>query len=516
MADPESPFYPISTPWQWVLTVTVVRIGGILSVTGSSIIIFMILSKRDRLKRMHNRFILCMSILDVIGSSMAWIATTALTPRSSGESHTGEEQNDYSSGYPGSMGNSATCVSQGFAYVFSLGAPGYNAMLCMYYMLVIRLEFSDVRTQKLEPLLHMYAIVPTLALAIYSAVRDLYEPRAGFCFVKESIAMKLLSSIVALDAIIMISSMYSVSRAIRKTELAMRRYDFGPRRSMTRRQSRSESNEEVYKQSIWYAIAALFTYMFPAMERLIFSVTGARSYITFLLLTNICLPLQGFWNFFIFTRPRILTIRERYPDETFLWCFREMILPSDDDTNMNTGTRMSRIIASGQNIVNRSNPTQQLNDDVDHQPQHVQLDFEDIEDEEEKEEIKPDSVQLDNQLYASNQPALENINENEASGDDNIQTSIKQISDSTEEQISNEKDTVSNTHSPVDFISPSSRIIEEDLFGFSTYSPSRAGGRESRRSSFTFPIRNLSSSPTDTPTGNNRTNRRHSSFGRSG
>jgi len=460
-----------------------------------------------------------MSILDVIGSSMAWLAFTALTPRPSGENHTGEEKNDYLSGYPGSMGNSATCVSQGFAYVFSLGAPGYNAMLCMYYMLVIRLEFSDVRTQKLEPLLHMYAIVPPLALAIYSAVRDLYEPRVGFCFIKESIALKLLSSIVALDAIIMISSMFIVSRAIRKTELAMRRYDFGPRRSMTRRQRRSESNEELYKQSIWYAIAALLTNMLPAMERLIFSVAGARNYITFLLLTNIFLPLQGFWNFFIFIRPRILTIRERHPDETFLWCFREMILPSDDDggMNLNTGTtRISRIIASGQNIANQSNPTQQLNDDVDHQLHHEQLDFEDIEDEEEKEEIKPDSVQLDNQIYASNQPTLEKINENEANGDDNIQTSIKQISDSTEEQISNEKATVSNTHSPVDFISPSSRIIEEDLFGFSTYSPSRSGDRQSRRSSFAFPVRNLSSFPTDIPTGNNRTNRRHSSFGRSG
>ena len=73
--------YLFDREWNWILASFFMRFSGSLSIAGSIVIIYMILSDhRVKLKRVHNRFLLGMSTFELIGS-IAWVISVSAAPK---------------------------------------------------------------------------------------------------------------------------------------------------------------------------------------------------------------------------------------------------------------------------------------------------------------------------------------------------------------------------------------------------------------------------------------------------
>ena len=101
---------------------------------------------------------LVMSIFDVLHSS-AFIIGTVAVPRESG--------------VYGAMGNSTTCLAQGFISWLGLAVPIYNNCLNLFYLLTIKYNMDSAYfTKKIEPFCHAFSILVPLSTGIAFARLD--------------------------------------------------------------------------------------------------------------------------------------------------------------------------------------------------------------------------------------------------------------------------------------------------------------------------------------------------------
>ena len=104
------------------------------------------LNSPKRRNEPYHRLILGMSISDCFGN-FVWFTGTWLTIP------------DEEIKLPWAMGNELTCEVQGFMLQLSTITTGYNAMLSLYYFLVISHGWSERRIKRVEPYLHAYPII---------------------------------------------------------------------------------------------------------------------------------------------------------------------------------------------------------------------------------------------------------------------------------------------------------------------------------------------------------------------
>jgi len=74
------------------------------------------------------------------------------------------------------------------------------------------------------------------------------------------------------------------------------------------------------KQAALYVAAFFFPFFFPILFQVNLAKTGTRSFLLFILL-GIFTPLQGFFNFFVFLRPRLISFRKKNPEISFVQAF---------------------------------------------------------------------------------------------------------------------------------------------------------------------------------------------------
>ena len=76
----------------------------------------------------------------------------------------------------GAYGNNATCTLQGFILTVGFSVPMYNAVLCLYYMAVIRYNLKEDMLKKMEPYAHAVALLIPLGIGIYGVAANLFHP----------------------------------------------------------------------------------------------------------------------------------------------------------------------------------------------------------------------------------------------------------------------------------------------------------------------------------------------------
>eukprot|EP00980_Cylindrotheca_fusiformis_P013174 scaffold3347_cov49-Cylindrotheca_fusiformis.AAC.1 len=82
------------------------------------------------------------------------------------------------------VGNAATCTAQGFFLTLSVAVPIYNAMLSLYYVLVINYNYTDKRLRNfVEPIMHTVAFVWAFGTALYSALAGLLNFANLWCWI---------------------------------------------------------------------------------------------------------------------------------------------------------------------------------------------------------------------------------------------------------------------------------------------------------------------------------------------
>ena len=285
---------------------------------------------------MQNRLLLPMCIFDIF-QSLAMGSSTLPIPRDSPCTY-------------GAIGNATTCTIQGFFFTTGLVVPSYNAMLCIYYLSVIRWEMSDEEIGKYETYMHIGAILPSITVAIVAASFSLFNNYSTMCAIVPSdnylpssaehnssdltvfYVLYMIMFTIFIFVIITISfSMISLYLAVRERERKMKSYSFNPRCGVSPRTKRKRSTlrdltNDTRKQAFLYVGGLLITAMFPIIALIMDKIFILHLPFALRVLQQIFLPSQGIWNFIAFIRPRFNIVCKDHPEKGFFQRLKITIL----------------------------------------------------------------------------------------------------------------------------------------------------------------------------------------------
>ena len=160
---------------QQIALAIVPKISSLLSLFGSGWIVVEVLTENKdprRLKRHHpyHRLLFAMSIYDILESVWNFASTW---PIPKGTEDVWQP-----------LGTQQTCSAQGFFLTLSVAVPIYNALLALYYMLVIKFNVADHTLRKfVEPCMHLIAALWAFGTAIYSAGAGLINNANLWCWI---------------------------------------------------------------------------------------------------------------------------------------------------------------------------------------------------------------------------------------------------------------------------------------------------------------------------------------------
>lgn len=320
---------------QWIIYKIFTAQSSILSILGSSLIIFMVLrrTRNDLPQSFQNRLLLPMSVFDIIGS-IGLAFSSMPVPRGSDCTY-------------GAIGNKATCITQGFMLTLHCVVPMYNTMLCVYYLLAVKYRVKDETFLKYEALMHIVSIGPAVSAAIIAAANNLFNNYSIFCWLAESnkyevdlnnindhedrnnVLSGLYSTLMVfcgLTFFVIAFCMISIYAFVRERELKMKSYAFqrpvednGTSGNTTRRTSRlSRDVIDTKKQASLYVGSFILTYLFTIIIMGFDLVLQQKFPLPLWLLQGVFAPLQGFWNFFAFIRPRFNIISRDHSEKSML------------------------------------------------------------------------------------------------------------------------------------------------------------------------------------------------------
>ena len=248
----------------------------------------------------NNRFLLVMSIMDVL-VSFSFMASSLPIPKETGQ---------YAA-----IGNDITCSIQGFLFQIGISVPCYNASLCIWFLMNIKYNMQPREfAAKVEPYCHVLSLGLPLARAIACFALDLFAPRGMYCIGKRSslvLVMILSTVLLALNFIIIIYCMGAIYISFVEKEKRMRRYSTSESGMMWRPNASLQGKKLAAKQGLLYSLAYFITFIFPLLNTFI---PQKYTYNVFFYLQSIFLPLQGFWNFLLYTRHSVSRIQDQYPE----------------------------------------------------------------------------------------------------------------------------------------------------------------------------------------------------------
>ncbi len=323
---------------------------GTLSAIGSGSILYSIWAQRSiKLKDPQHRILAMMSIFD-IGYSVNKALMFLTYPSGLGVP---------------TFGNNATCALQGFFTQFGYAAGSYNLVLSIYYYSVInrgmkKQEFARVW----EKLLHGIVIICHISFAIIGVSIGLFNPTPGFCYIAsapnawcktdntctrfensaawfyEAFAQGWIQlayvGIVVTNALIYLF--------VRRQENEMAKYRHRGNvvaEQLSDMKKKSSYARTVFVQSILYVGAFFLSWSWATIFHLVGWTTGVSvPWIT--LLINTFLPLQGFFNAFIYARPRYIRLKRNNVHLSFTQLIKLVFLP---DTS--TGPSTSHLTNNG-------------------------------------------------------------------------------------------------------------------------------------------------------------------------
>jgi hypothetical protein len=325
------------------------RISASLSLFGSSMIIYDIVRDPSKRGSVYHTLMLAMSVIDVF-SSIAWGLSTLPIP----EYEYGEP-----SGVYGAKGNDKTCKLQGFLIQLGYTSLFYNMSLSFYFLMVVRYGMRENQIKKLQLWLHVPALVVGFALAFGGI--PLYQNDFWGCYIAPPLFLVanfrnvvMFTAVPICTAIVIATvNMLLVYWAVRQQMITARKWQFGsaamqhqvpesarpnvsdqsfqPRRPQKKRQSTIQIME---RQTLWQALfylgAFYATWPILAASLLFEDAHEVYPFVIFLLILT---PMQGFFNFLAYARPRILNRMEERRRT------RRQLLQAANDTAENTLSR---------------------------------------------------------------------------------------------------------------------------------------------------------------------------------
>lgn len=307
-----------------------------LSFLGSTLIVFLCCKSMTKVSSSpYHRILFLLSSYDIV-SSIAYGLSTLPMPSES-------------ISVWGASGNNKTCTAQGFLIHNGLAVVYYNAMLMLYYTLTIQYNISQAYfKKKIEPICHTLILSLTLVPSIIGVCMDIFEPVRYFCYIRpnfldcfnsECPTMKRIfaglwlgSGVLAVISFLYLPiGLFFMMRAIKSQEKRTQR-KWEPKspssskifnasseaviistneirievRKHSRRVMSFRRTKMVRNQALCYVSASILCLSWA----LINSSSRRSSPFVIQCLGQFFYPLQGFFNFFNYIRPRILKVRK--------------------------------------------------------------------------------------------------------------------------------------------------------------------------------------------------------------
>jgi hypothetical protein len=308
-------FYTIP---QQIILVLASLISGLISLFGSMLILF-IIGKHDdgaKLKFPYHRIMFAVSIIDCITSATFAFSFLAV-PKDI---------------FWGAVGNTTSCEAAGFL-IFLFGSQTfYNLGLAIYFLLIIYYGKSQRFIESyVEPFIHTISISLPVGLAIWSLMTESLNPilfDGGWCQVypyppgceelhRDKCTRGLTALIIlpvmqvslgVIPFVGILTCMIMIVYKVRKTMTASSSWRMQQQRPDKRM-------KQTAIQSFLYISATLIPFTLIVLTQ---SIQNYDRPVRFILgiLVKFCVPSQGIFNFFIYIRPRILSIREKDGDSS--------------------------------------------------------------------------------------------------------------------------------------------------------------------------------------------------------
>mmetsp|Transcript_32898 Transcript_32898/g.71185 ORF Transcript_32898/g.71185 Transcript_32898/m.71185 type:complete len:491 (-) Transcript_32898:2252-3724(-) len=278
------------------------------STFGSLMIISQIVRNRPNRTQMQQQIVLGLSIVDVC-VSVTWLFNNFFQP---------EWSPLY---YP--LGNQASCSTQGFFVQFMIAGVLYNATLSLYYLAVIKFNYSERKLKKWKRRVHIIPLSFGLATAVTGLALKLYNPANWDCYIAPPPPEPTCTYYDICDRgqhahiyqwafffgplwaaiVVVVISMGMVIACVEGQERKMASWTKRAQQGRNQGKKRNEKLRCLYTQSLLYVGAFLATFTFPTVAR-ITQLATQESPSWLIVLAGCTVPVAGLFNSLAYFVPR--------------------------------------------------------------------------------------------------------------------------------------------------------------------------------------------------------------------
>mmetsp|Transcript_2028 Transcript_2028/g.5841 ORF Transcript_2028/g.5841 Transcript_2028/m.5841 type:complete len:435 (+) Transcript_2028:285-1589(+) len=314
-----------------------------------------IIDHREKRGKATSRALFGMGCVDIC-ASFGWFLSTWAAPAGTPD-------------VPFASGTTGTCSFQGFLLQLAIGAPMYNCLLSLFYLLQIMYGWSEVRLRKLEPVLHSLVLIFSVGTSIVLLPLGLYNHIGAVCWVMGLpqgcgnsnyqpgdepcergdfawlYGVSLFYGPLWCCIVFTTFAMALIYRNVKRTEDRSSTYNIG--------YSYNTRSREVWLQALLYTAAFYITWL-PSTLWSITQWFGVPMFWLDLLAT-ICEPAQGLLNLLVFIRPRKdLRMQLRQDITMLLSCgqiSRLRCCGNDDQITSEINTEVGNAVTSSTSIT---------------------------------------------------------------------------------------------------------------------------------------------------------------------
>ena len=321
---------------QEILLILFQIFSAILSLIGSSVIVFKIVRhiNQNNSSTPYDRIILGLSSCDIV-SSFTYAVAPFLLP-----SNTSKRV--------WALGNDTTCTWIGFlAQLACFWAIWYNCILSFYYLLTVRFQVKRKDfTRKYELLLHLTGAIFFPLTSLIGLIGNWYSEMryAMMCWIgevpkgcKNCYGVPVAYTFGAFPTVVTLLSVITNNVIIyifvlRKLSIPPPSTDSEVENSTTtqRFSTQQRLRKEAAMQGFLYVSTFLLTFL-PAfaiqiLEGMIpIGEENLQQMYPLLVLNSILMPLQGFFNVFIYIRPTYIRFSDANPDDSILVILKQAL-----------------------------------------------------------------------------------------------------------------------------------------------------------------------------------------------
>ncbi|CAB9496465.1 expressed unknown protein [Seminavis robusta] len=317
---------------RYIPIVVLGSLSSSLSLIGSACIVYM---SCHELKHIKQRLLLSLSLADMV-SSMACLLMPFAVPSFLG--------------LPGAIGNHASCTTVGFFHLFTfkLGAF-YNTYLSLYFLLLVRWNWKEHNFSKTaEAVAHIIAVAIPLSIDVAAAATQSLNPLPGLanacaystypvdCGDEQDcqrstlqtilVLHRVAGSVVLLISILGFGATGMVWFTARKQFQTSRKYRFDRSDSSLTKPATTSSRTGNAKSSS--SMDANDKYIRQVgVQAVLYSLEqlGQRDFYGIQILFWILFPLQGAFNFFVYTRLSVQRWRRVHPEASIFWIYGQIL-----------------------------------------------------------------------------------------------------------------------------------------------------------------------------------------------